>query len=114
MSDLRGDFTTRVNRLTRKHATLARGYSASMRGDGLIVVKPRRLQFRFPLRGFVLLMAFFMIFKGFMLAHLGDDAYYQRVGALQQGSVFEKAGAIVMGIDPVSRGFADIMRPYIQ
>lgn len=83
------------------------GYAATLRGDGLIVIEPRKFQFKLPLRGFVLLMGAFMLFKGFMLSHLGDAAYQTRLDVLNTGSKFGQAGAFVMGVDPVTRVIAD-------
>ncbi len=114
MSDGRKEFGSRVNRLSRRHNAMARGYTANIRGDGLIVVQPRRFQFKLPIRGFVLLMAVFMIFKGFMLASLGDQAYYERLSVLRLGSTYEQAGAFVMGIDPVSQVIADSLKPVLN
>lgn len=93
---------------------MANGYSATLTGDGLIVVQPRRFQFKLPVRGFVLLMAIFMLFKGFMLASLGDANYGERLTLLNSGTVYEQAGAFVMGIDPVSQTLADVIRPIIS
>ncbi|WP_246035955.1 hypothetical protein [Aliishimia ponticola] len=93
---------------------MARGYTASLRGDGLIVVHPRRVHFHMPVRGFVLLMSVFMLFKGFMLATLGPATYSERLTVLSGGTVYEQAGAFVMGIDPVSQVVADTLRPYVR
>lgn len=109
MHDQRQQFARRVDKLAKRHRAMASGYSASIEDDGLIVVKPRRVQFRFPLRGFVLLMAIFMGFKGFMYASLGEVEYRDRLAVLQNGTSLEKAGAFVMGIDPVSDVVAQIL-----
>lgn len=108
MSYDRDAFSKRVNRVTRKHRAMAHGYSARLRGDGLIVVQPRRIQFKMPVRGFVLLMLIFMFFKGFMMASLGEAAYQSRLTILSGGTIYEQAGAFVMGIDPVSKGIAQL------
>jgi len=112
MADSRSDFMTRLRRLDRRHRAMGRGYTATMRGDGLIVVRPRRLQFRLPIRGFILLMIIFMCFKGFMIASLGEQAYGERLNILKEGSAYEKVGAFIMGVDPVSKGISDILRPF--
>lgn len=114
MSNGRTEFSNRLQRITERHTAMARGYTASLRPDGLIVVQPRRVQFHLPIRGFVLLMAFFMAFKGFMLASLGETTYQERLNVLQTGSVYERAGAFVMGIDPVSQTIAQSLRPIIR
>lgn len=103
-------FANRVNRVTRKHRAMAHGYSAKLRGDGLIVVQPRRVQFKMPVRGFMLLMLFFMTFKGFMLASLGETDYRARLAILNNGTLYEKAGAFVMGVDPVSQGISKLFK----
>lgn len=109
MSDGRDEFKTRLSRLLRRHKALARGYTATMRPDGLIVLEPRRIQFKLPVRGFVLLMAVFMTFKGFMLTSLGHAPYDARLTILEGGTLYEQVGAFVMGVDPVSRAIADLL-----
>lgn len=113
MADNRKYFDRRLARLNKRHGAMSRGMVANMQKDGLIVVQPRKIQFKLPLRGFVILMALLMMFKGFVLAHLGEAAYFDRIAALQQGSLFEQAGAFIMGIDPVSHLIADVLRPLI-
>lgn len=108
------DFSSRVSRLGRRHRAMGKGYTASLRSDGLIVVHPRRFQFKMPVRGFVLLMIAFMIFKGFMLHHLGDARYSARLDILGTTSAFGEAGAFVMGIDPVARVVADGLNAIIR
>lgn len=99
----RSEFYKRLSKLTKRHEAMSRGYVATLRGDGLIVLEPRKLQFQFPIRGFVLLMLMFMTFKGYMMAALGEADYAERLAVLQSGSIFEKVGALIMGLDPVSR-----------
>ena len=93
---------------------MGRVYTASLRGDGLIVVRPRRIAFKMPVRGFVLLMAMLMLFKGFLLGWMGDAAYQERLDVLRQGSPYEAAGAFVMGVDPVTRVIADSLGTIIR
>ncbi|MEP4198745.1 MAG: hypothetical protein ABJL99_24230 [Aliishimia sp.] len=106
MSVSHTEFSSRVSRLGRQHRAMGRGYTASLRGDGLIVVHPRRLQFKLPVRGFVLLMVAFMVFKGFMVSYLGDATYDARLDVLRSGSLFGEVGAFVMGVDPVANVIA--------
>lgn len=107
MDSSQREFYKRTERLKRRHRAMGNGYAATLRSDGLIVVEPRKFQFKLPLRGFVLLMGAFMLFKGFMLSHLGDDTYLARLDILNTGSNFGQAGAFVMGIDPITRVVAD-------
>ncbi|MEM9871842.1 MAG: hypothetical protein AAF822_11345 [Pseudomonadota bacterium] len=105
------DFQTRIGSLERQHKKLARGYKTEMRDDGLIVVKPKRGQRGFPLRGLVLLIAGFFVFKGFMLASLGEVTYDERVSKLGNGTTAEQAGAWVMQSDPVTTFLAGLIEP---
>lgn len=101
------DFANRLSRVVQRHRALGRGYTGHVRADGLIVVKPRQFRFRLPLRGFVLLMASFMIFKGFLLAYLGAAEYGARLDVLRAGT-FGHAGAFVMAADPVTDAAATL------
>ena len=114
MSDGRTEFKRRVDSILRRHQSLTNGYTATLREDGLIVVHPRRLHFKMPVRGFVLLMVAFMLFKGFMLASLGAQPYTERLFALQSGTMFERAGAFVMGVDPVSQNVAKVLSTVLK
>ncbi len=109
MVDSQVQFERRIDRLTKKHQAMARGYSARMRSDGLIEIKPRRAHLRFSPRGLFLFIAAFVVFKAFLLANLGADTYDQRVSRLQEGTAVEKAGAFVMQIDPLSQFVAGHM-----
>lgn len=107
MDESQRDFAQRITRMKRRHHALGTGYTARLRGDGLIVVQPRQLRFRLPVRGFVLLMASFMIFKAVVLTHLGDTAYQARLDVLKTGT-FGDVGAWVMGVDPVTQSLATL------
>ncbi len=101
MDESQRDFAQRVGRVVKRHRAMHGGYTATLRDDGLIVVRPYQVRFKLPLRGFVLLMASFMIFKGFLLAYMGLPAYEARLDTLAAGQ-FGTAGAWIMGVDPVT------------
>lgn len=109
MSDGRHDFELRRNQLIQRHMALGRGYVATLRPDGLLVREPRRIRFQLPVRGFVLLMVFLMLFKGTMLGALGAAAHHQRIGILDDGTLYEMAAALVMRIDPVSQAIGEMI-----
>lgn len=113
MSDGRVEFENRVDRLWRRHEALSRGCRAILRPDGLIVLKPRRFAFKLPIPGFVLLMGMLMAFKGFMLASLGEAGYGARLTTLDAGTVFDRMGALVMGLDPVSKVLGDMLARFL-
>lgn len=108
MADANLQFDKRVRKIVRGHnRRVANGAVYKMNSDGLIEARPRRRGPRFPLRGLVLLFGAGMLFKGFLLAHLGGIAYNERVGLLAEGTIVEQAGAWVMQPDPVTVQLAE-------
>lgn len=96
------EFDRRMRRISRRHTQLSRGYVTSVNGDGLVVARPRRRTRRGMLRGLVVIFAVMMAFKGVLHAQLGAAVYDDRVAALAEGTVVERAGAWVMTADPVT------------
>ncbi len=103
------EFDQRVSRLNKKHDKLSRGYRASVRSDGLIVMKPLRVRSAIPLKVLVLIACGFFAFKAFLLFALGSTSYELRVSSLNEGTPVEQAGAWVMQIDPLSAFLAQQM-----
>ncbi|MDA7966579.1 hypothetical protein [Ruegeria sp.] len=97
------EFGQRVTRLTKKHEKLNRGYRATMRSDGLVVMKPQRVRSGVPARVLMLTLLGFFAFKAFLLFHLGAATYQDRVESLNAGTPVEQAGAWIMQVDPVSQ-----------
>lgn len=101
-------FETRIMKVRRNHASMARGYDAKVGRDGLIVFRPKRrkagLPLRnLPLRGLFLLVAAFFGFKVLVLLQIGDLAYQTRIDAMMSGTIAERAGAWALQIDPLTR-----------
>ncbi|MEX0316628.1 MULTISPECIES: hypothetical protein [unclassified Ruegeria] len=113
MANRQMPFEQRIQRLTKKHRAMTRGYRAQMRADGLVVMKPRRVRSAAPLRVMVLSLVAFFLFKGFLLATLGATSYDQRVERLNEGTSVEKAGAWVMQADPLSALIAEQIGPFL-
>jgi hypothetical protein len=107
------DFQKRLSTLGRKHAAMAKGYDMQMRRDGLVVVRAKRTPIRrfFPLKGLLLLILGFFVFKAFMLSSLGEVTYNERVAKLGQGTMLEQAGAQVMQVDPATVFIAGFLEP---
>lgn len=107
-------FDKRLKRIVRRHEKMANGVVKTINPDGLIVARPRMYKPRFPLKGLVVLLALGFLFKGFLLAYLGDANYADRVASLQQGTVMEQAGAWVMQPDPatalIAQGIQNVLR----
>lgn len=107
-------FDRRVQKLTRKHQAMSRGYTHRMRADGLIVMKPRRARPGLSLRALVFFVLGFFAFKGFLLANLGPAAYEDRLARLTEGTVVEQGGAVLMAVDPLSEFIASHIGPVLR
>ncbi len=103
MSGKQLEFDQRVHRLNKKHAKLSRGYRATMRKDGLVVMRPQRVRSAVPAKVLLLSLVGFFAFKAFLLSSLGPTGYQSRVDDLNKGTQVEQAGAWVMQIDPLSQ-----------
>ncbi len=95
-------FDKRLKRIVRRHEKMSNGVVKSVNSDGLIVARPRVFRPRFPLKGLIVVLVLGFIFKGFLLAYLGDEGYAERVARLQGGTLMEQAGAWVMQPDPAT------------
>ncbi|MEM6375673.1 MAG: hypothetical protein AAF686_05490 [Pseudomonadota bacterium] len=113
MSNPYQTFDERLKRIDRKRARLSNGYSAKVTNEGLIVFRPKRRRATFSVRGLILLIVGFFLFKGLILAHLGGTVYDLRVDALQQGSFVEQTGAIIMAKDQITVAIAEVLRPFV-
>ena len=96
------EFDRRMRRISRRHSKLSHGYVTTVNSDGIVVAKPKRRGQGGTLRSLVLLLLVMILFKGFLHARLGPDAYQARVDNLASGSSVEKAGAWAMTADPVT------------
>ena len=113
MSDAFDEFDNRLRRINRSRVILARGYVSVVGEDGLIVAKPRPNPRRFPLRVLVFGIILYLAFKVLLLSFLGTSVYRDRIEALRQGSLIERAGAVVMQADPVSMRLAEKIGRYL-
>mgnify|MGYP000539152848 FL=1 len=115
MSEEHQQFLSRVSRLENKHEAMHNGYSARIRSDGLIVVRPKkRIESRISPRSVVLFLAAFILFKGFLIASIGLAGYQDRLSKLHAGSVLEQGGAWIMIADPFSLWSATQIRPLLR
>lgn len=112
MSDAFRDFDNRLRRIDRSRVKLSGGYVSVVGRDGLIMLKPQRKRFTLPLRGLLLLLAGGIGLKVMILLTLGAPIYADRVAALQEGTLVEKAGAWVMQADPLTVLLAEQIDSY--
>lgn len=107
-------FDKRLKRINRRHDRMANGVVNTVTADGLIVARPRTYKPRFPLKGLVALLVVGFLFKGFMFANLGAEAYAERAAALSEGSVMEQAGGWAMQADPITVFLGEKIAGFIQ
>ena len=96
------EFERRMRRISRRHSKLSHGYVTAVNSDGLVVAKPQRRSNRGMLRGLAMVVIVMMLFKGFLHAQIGAQAYQDRIDSLAAGTVVEKAGAYFMVADPIT------------
>jgi hypothetical protein len=115
MVETHDHFVKRLGSLGRKHAQMTNGYTTKVGRDGLIVVRPKRRARNASGIKFVLLaLALFFALKIVLLVSTGSISYEARLLPLQEGTMFEKAGAFVMGIDPITQAGADFAGPILR
>lgn len=109
--ETRLEFQKRLGMLRRRHRAMGNGYSMKLRGDGLIVAKPRRARRGFPIGSLCAIVVGFFLFKAFMFATLGEITYNERVAKLGNGTTIEQAGAWTMQSDPFTEFLAGFIEP---
>lgn len=107
MDKVVAEFEKRHRAVTAKHRRLAEGYVTSLNRNGTIEHRPIRRVPLFKLRTVLVAGAFFLAFKGYLIANLGAEGYESHVGRLALGSTVEKAGAWIMASDPASLWIAE-------
>ncbi|MEQ8290744.1 MAG: hypothetical protein RIA08_00960 [Roseovarius sp.] len=82
--------------------------------DGVIVLTNHRPEAAITLKGFTLLVAAFLAFKGAVIASLGLPLYAEAIATLESGSLLEQAGAFIMRPDFASQAVAGQLLQIIQ
>ncbi|MCB1338721.1 MAG: hypothetical protein KDK10_15130 [Maritimibacter sp.] len=96
-------FNQRLNEIESRHSARASGFVRLVERNGILTpVEKARGRRGLPVRGIVLSLLAFLVFKGFLMAHLGALTYVDRVAALEAGNVVEQMGAWAMRADPVT------------
>lgn len=102
-------FEKRLRRIVKNHQRMANGVTHKVDANGLIVARPRIYNPKFPLRGLILLIGTAFLFKGYVLASLGDTTYTERLAGLANGTLLEQAGAWIMQPDTVTQTIAQVL-----
>jgi hypothetical protein len=102
-------FDDRIARVQQRRRRLAAGATLRVGRDGLVTAHPRRAVLpRFPLRGILMTLAGFVVFKAVLLVQLGAATYEARLESLAAGTAIERAGAWVLQIDPATAALAEL------
>jgi hypothetical protein len=104
----------RLTRIEVQRRSIAKGAVYSVNQDGLIISRPRRTGLRFPLRGLFFAIAGLLMFKVGVMVALGAATYADRIGTLNDGTVFERAGAWVMTADPATLWMATQVKLFLS
>jgi hypothetical protein len=101
-------FSDRLQRISKSHRRMAGAYVKLVERDGILVPRAARRPRRgLPLRGLIMTVAVFLLFKGFLLAQLGPITYDSRLAKLADSGTPEQVAAWVMYADPVTVWIAD-------
>lgn len=101
-------FEKRVRSIETQHARMGSGYVRMVERNGILVpTSPVRTRRAVPLRGLVLALGVFLVFKALLFVHLGPITYVDRVSKLESGNVVEQVGAWAMRADPVTLWISD-------
>lgn len=106
-------FDQRVGRIVRRHKSLQRGAVAQIGHDGLLTVRPRRTGLRFPWRGLAMILLVIIGAKSALFAHLGAEAYSEKIVELQAGTGAEQFGAWMMTPDFATEALAAYISPLL-
>lgn len=112
MEDTLHRFEIRQQALRRKHMRMAKGYVTKLTKDGLFVHQPDKKAGRRGLRLLISAVVGLLLFKSFVLYWLGTDTYQGHVNTLASGTSFEKIGAFLMQIDPITSKLAELAQPF--
>ncbi len=114
MVETHAQFNERLKTLGRKHQKMTGGYITRVGRDGLMTVTPKRARRGFPFKGLALIVMGFFVFKAFTLAAVGPVTYNERLSSLSNGGAVERAGAVVLAIDPLTQSLADMTGPIMR
>lgn len=109
MSDALTNFRKRDAALRKKHIRMARGYRNRLNRNGVIIQEPDSKIGGVALRLLVLATVLFIGFKVMVLSGLGPETYTQHVAKLAEGTVYERAGAWLMQIDPMTARLSEMV-----
>jgi hypothetical protein len=105
-------FRQRLKRIARIHRRGGGFEAAGTLGQSFYTRQAKRQQ-RPVLRPAITIVATLVTMKAVAAASMEEGAYAARVANLSGGTAIERAGALVMKPDPISRTLAQWMQPLI-
>ena len=106
-------FYARLRRIARIHRN-GGGFEAPGTLGQSYYTRLARRNARPMLRPILYMVGFSITAKATLLAAHGPDDYASRVLTLQSGTPVERAGAVLMGADPVTEALARAMTPLFR
>lgn len=103
MNEYQIDFFARLKRLEATRQPAERSLLGRMLPAGLIAAMKRPASWRITTRLAAIILMTFFVFKGGLMAGLGEDSYRDAVARSQNGVLIERGGALLMQVDPLSR-----------
>lgn len=107
-------FETRLARIDRIHAAGGAFEAAGSLGRSYFDAARPKARRSFPWRGVALILLGALLFKGTLLAALGDSVYEARVTALAEGSIPGQICAWVLTADAPTQLVAALLSPYLS
>ncbi|WP_149866382.1 hypothetical protein [Tropicimonas marinistellae] len=107
-------FTGRLRRIDRIHRQGGGFEAAGTLGQSYYTRERERRDQRSALRPALVVLAVIVIFKGFLLASNGENAYREKVATLKSGSAVERVGGFVMAVDPLALVVAGWVKPLVD
>lgn len=103
MESTLNSFQERQLAVEKKHARMAQGYVTKLDpAKGVMVQQPDSKSGGLAFRVFLSLVFAAFMFKGFVLAWLGQDKYLAELAKLEAGTGQDQIGAWLMQIDPIT------------
>ncbi|MCB1349711.1 MAG: hypothetical protein R3D59_13445 [Paracoccaceae bacterium] len=103
-------FNERLHEIESRHRGTSSGFVRLVERNGILApAEQSRGRRGLPVRGIVLSLLAFLVFKGILLAQLGAVTYVSRVAQLEAGTIVEQMGAWAMRADPLTLWIADMV-----
>lgn len=77
--------------------------------DGIIVLTEHPPRPAIGPRGFLMVLAAFLLLKASIIVRLGPETHAAAIEELQRGAVFDRVAAVVMAPDAVSRRLVPVL-----